>query len=646
MAYYKAGVATRDITPSNELINAGRIWLWGYGGRTVPCMDVRDSLSVRALVIQDAQENTIILVSADLGALDPAMTATVRSRIGARHGVAGGSICINVSHTHGAPVPVTIPTWQLGVANADPEYYAFLTEQLAGVIEDALGQMQAADISWGRGNTDIGQDRHFPYVGLPSTYDSTLDVLKIVNPHAHRALNDHRPAVVAVVFFATCHPVCNGSNNYVYADFPGVARNLIEADSGGTAMFFQGYAGTCNPIDAGPATDLQYVVGERLAADVLSVLNRPLHTLNGPIDAWLQTIHLPFQPLDMEPFADGLARTRANGDDVATGFVERWQAYMLRLGRNIPESLPTQLQAVRIGTAPNQWYLLASSHEVAMDFGPRVRCIWPYPRITVAGYSNSQLSYLPSSYVILNRDVRTAFQEAALVNYEGGWSFVVYGHRGPLTTEVDNLFLQGHIDLLDPGWSLMGHASQVTALAAWNGKLYATTDNDKLWRRDTVSQDIPWEFLGHADGVVGLAAANGLLFCATNVGKLWQRPVEGFDVPWAEIGHAQQVSAMTSLNGVLYAATTNSKLWCRAPVDYDIPWEQIGYAQWVVGMASAEGKLLAVTSDDHLHWREPWSDLDIPWHRFGFAQDVVGMAAIGNTLFVATKEGQLWQRQV
>src|SRR5258707_938421 len=108
---YHAGVGIRDITPSQELIAAGKIWLWGYGNRSDPCSGVYSKISARALVINDGGETTIVLATVDVGALDPNMTAKIRTRIHERFGIDAEYVCLNVSHTHGAPVPVSIPTF-------------------------------------------------------------------------------------------------------------------------------------------------------------------------------------------------------------------------------------------------------------------------------------------------------------------------------------------------------------------------------------------------------------------------------------------------------------------------------------------------------------------------------------------------------
>src|SRR5262245_6310493 len=113
MAIYEVGVAVRGITPPAAWIAEGRIWLWGFGSRSAPCTGVRDSTDVRALAIRDEAGATVLLVSADLGALTPDSTERIRARVAVAHGIAGEYLCLNVSHTHGAPVFASIPTWQL-----------------------------------------------------------------------------------------------------------------------------------------------------------------------------------------------------------------------------------------------------------------------------------------------------------------------------------------------------------------------------------------------------------------------------------------------------------------------------------------------------------------------------------------------------
>src|SRR5438132_5271722 len=197
------------------------------------------------------------------------MTSSIRDRIGQSRGISPEYICVNVSHTHGEPVAARIPTWQPGVDVPDDQYRQFLEKQIVDAIEAAFTNLQPASISFGRGATAIGVDRHF---GPPGYYDPTLDVIKIVS--------DDDGSVIAVAFFTACHPVCLGDFNQVYADFPEVARDQIESAVGGFALFLQGYAGICDPVG-----DVDATGGGALAQNVLTILNRPMDTLSGPLDA-------------------------------------------------------------------------------------------------------------------------------------------------------------------------------------------------------------------------------------------------------------------------------------------------------------------------------------------------------------------------
>jgi hypothetical protein len=87
-----------------------------------------------------------------------------------------------------------------------------------------------------------------------------------------------------------------------------------------------------------------------------------------------------------------------------------------------------------------------------MDFGPRVRALWSSPRVSVIGYSNSQLSYLPSARVILNPYAANDFpRDITNYNYTAVASFLWYAHPGPLAIEADEIFMQGFRSLVDHG---------------------------------------------------------------------------------------------------------------------------------------------------------------------------------------------------
>jgi hypothetical protein len=336
---------------------------------------------------------------------------------------------LNVTHTHSGPVTMAVATWNDGFDRPDTEYLGWLEDQVVGSIEEAIDARRPARLDFARGETNIGRNRHLSLSGVSSAtapgavpsgpYDRTLDVLRVMGADQ---------SMLGVAFFHGCHPVFL-RGDAVSSDYPGIAREVIETATGGMALFFQGYAGTIDPEGAE-----MVATGERLGRDVVSLLSGPLQPLDGPIKAILRSLDIPFRELDHS----ALGRARCGSDPN----LQRWAAHIAGLAGTAASSLPVQLQAVRIGPPEHAWHLVASSHEVVAEFAAPIRAIWP-DRTSIVAYANSECSYLPTRQVMADPPCSFPFCS----NYEGGVSFMWYGHRAPLVEEVDELLLQAHADL-------------------------------------------------------------------------------------------------------------------------------------------------------------------------------------------------------
>ncbi len=115
-------------------------------------------------------------------------------------------------------------------------------------------------------------------------------------------------------------------------------------------------------------------------------------------------------------------------------------------------------------------------------------------------------------------------------------------------------------------WEVIGHAKDVVAMAAMEGKLFATTRNNVLWWREPIGQNVTWERIGYANDVVAMAALNGALFAVTRNGTLWWGEPVGRDVNWERMGEANNIVALAAANGKLFAATRDNLLWWRDAV--------------------------------------------------------------------------------
>jgi len=284
-----------------------------------------------------------------------------------------------------------------------------------------------------------------------------------------------------------------------------------------------------------------------------------------------------------------------------------------------------------------------------------VRAIYPLKRLTLAGYSNGQIAYLPSRQVMACPVSWFPFHAK---NYDGGHSFVYYGHRAPVVESVEELFLTGITRLLNPGWEAIGEAPEgvVVALAAAHATdlkkdmLFAATKAGKLWWREPIGSGGVWKRIGHANDVAGMAGSGDKLYVAmcngalTCTGILTQREANGRYLDWAGIGEACPTAAMTAWNGKLFAATWDNQLRWRKADGVNLAWTSIGHAYDVRGLAALDGKLYNATQDGRL-WRRDPDKTDVFWEAFAQAHQVVAMTGTAGRLFAVTVDGKLWWRK-
>lgn len=419
------GVATRDITPAASLINQHQIYLAGYGGRMGAANGVSDPISARAVVLRDAAGTKVVLITLDLLAIRPDFTASLRDALARSLGTSDEQVLVNVSHTHNAPVTRDFYVFPVGDEVPNSAYVAFLKRRILDAVDDANTSLEPVELYAGAGKTDIGVNRHrgFAY------YDSTFDVLRAV-----RADGSNK----AILVFHGCHPIKRGQRIQISADFPGFMRSQLEADLGGTALFFQGFGGDVNPSNVEPDVES---LGQRLARQVETLLAHGApRALSGTIDAQHTLLSLALQSPPIP----------AASSDPS---MQRWIELMANPVAAAPEEL-TELQTIRIGSGDRSWRIAASSHEVVGEWAPLIRSLWPKDHVAVAGYSNSVLSYLPHAQMLELSSLQS-FPDGA--NYEGSESFKWYGLRGPLDPRVDRDYLRA--------WSTLASPGQLSAIA-------------------------------------------------------------------------------------------------------------------------------------------------------------------------------------
>lgn len=189
----------------------------------------------------------LLLFTQDLIRCNPTWVEKVRALLESRTGVPGQRIMVCSTHTHSAPDPLSdLPCMA--------QYLEFYLQQMLEAAEAALGDLAPAELYGTKTQTEkMNFVRHYQLED--GTYAGpNFGNFKAAPIRCHAAPNDpelllvelrrqDKPAILIVNFQA--HPTATGGNSYtdVSADFVGVTRDYMEADSGMLVAYFTGSAG-------------------------------------------------------------------------------------------------------------------------------------------------------------------------------------------------------------------------------------------------------------------------------------------------------------------------------------------------------------------------------------------------------------------
>ncbi len=340
------------------------------------------NLSARSMAIK-SEDKTVVIVNVDICGLTDVFSGLVKQQIYLNDHLPPSAVFINCTHTHFAPTSQNCLTWQEHSQRPDSQFlYSTVKNGIIRSVENALKNMGPAELSFGRGATDIGYNRSLN--DHPELYDNAVDVIKV----EYTGKNSE-----SYLFLTACHPVFSTAGKLLYtlsANFPGVARKLIEDRTRtSTSLFLQGTTGDIDPKDNG-----EYITGEKLANEVIAVLSKPMTKIAGPITTCLDTINIPVSPWTRDEIT---AYRAANIDKIGDVYAEKnvkWCDLMFKYYREgtMPASMPVYIHTINIGN----WKLVGFSRETTTGYGLGVKKLWPEKLISVAGYTNDVSSYLPT----------------------------------------------------------------------------------------------------------------------------------------------------------------------------------------------------------------------------------------------------------
>jgi hypothetical protein len=244
------------------------------------------------------RDSRAALVTLDLlGMYSDQIAAAVKERVQQVTGIPPERVFLNCSHTHYGPV------MGLGREGADSAeataYHAALPHYVAGVVATADAARRPVTLAAGRGSIKVGINRRERKPGareagggtivLGQNPEGTLDSEVLVwrfdaadgangadgnapEPGAPAGWVRRAAPPVAVVVNYACHAVSHaGRMRLISADFPGVARRVVEDLVGGTALYVQGACGNINPSLMSADWDVPRRLGNALGAEAARV---------------------------------------------------------------------------------------------------------------------------------------------------------------------------------------------------------------------------------------------------------------------------------------------------------------------------------------------------------------------------------------
>jgi len=213
-----------------------------------------DRLWARGVVV-DGADGRVAIVSVDLVGYFNAEVETIRSLVDP----AAGVDYVVVSSTHQHEGPDTIGIWgpDATTSGIDFGYLDFVNQSVADCINQAAAGMQPARIKFATtdgAGLSLGIDPEDDGFGVADSRVLVDDDLlapatqgRIIDPRLSimQVTESRHPfePIATLVNFAS-HPEALGSNNtLITSDFPHYAREQIEANGGGTAIWVSGAVG-------------------------------------------------------------------------------------------------------------------------------------------------------------------------------------------------------------------------------------------------------------------------------------------------------------------------------------------------------------------------------------------------------------------
>jgi neutral ceramidase len=156
-AAYKAGVATKIITPEKPM------WMAGYASRTKPAEGKLIDLQAKAICLEDAAGKRLVLVTTDLIGIPRSLGVEVAAEVEKRFGIKRAELMLTASHTHCGPVirENLIDAYPLTPEESDKvtAYTSKLKPELVELVGQAIKNLESVTLKYSHGKASFAMNR-------------------------------------------------------------------------------------------------------------------------------------------------------------------------------------------------------------------------------------------------------------------------------------------------------------------------------------------------------------------------------------------------------------------------------------------------------------------------------------------------------
>jgi hypothetical protein len=405
----RVGASSQPITPESRVELAG----FGYNLDRLST-GIGSELQATAIALQ-ADDTSAVICGVDLLSIDAGTVDKVKGAVAQlRPGQPEPTLFINASHTHSGPGIRSL----VGTSERNVDYIdSILVPRLAGTIASAFEQVR--DGAVGTKSHDL-PGLSFNRTDGP-TVDRRLTAIQFVND---------RQKIVGANF--ACHPVVfEKGSKLISSDYPGVARRVLQQETGGDQTFWvTGFSGDINPtIDPSLSAEQNARSMGTAIGRMAGILDEQICTTEPGLETLSTTVDLPIDTdfeLDITTELDMFREARKLLKTADVSPVKRWlENAQTIVNNNLAETLGVPLTIIKMGRIT----FVGLGAEIYSSTGLDIQSAHSQLDIVAAMNTNEHQGYIP-----IERDYE-------LGNYAARSSAFAFG-RKPLMSKSEDILFQ------------------------------------------------------------------------------------------------------------------------------------------------------------------------------------------------------------